>query len=195
MPVRGTRLVNDIARKCAVSDCKECITWYSGDVCPTLCLRHIAEKAQQRANTEDAARAETVRMVDEQRHEARDEVKFFNESEKHASRLAVTSSLKWKLFEMRQIRDAFAWAEAGGVAVHSMGDVTGDAFKNAPNVFKGRKFAHLFGPSRDALIEAALSIGCKRQWIQKDDDPLHRHFDLTGAILRRALEKCSVDAR
>lgn len=98
--------------------------------------------------------------------------------------------MNWRLFTIRQLPDAYAWAAGGGIAIHHMGGITGDVFKNAPRVFKGRPFAHMFGPDRELLIEAAVSIGCNPAWIQKDDDDQRRHFDLTGRILKRALTLC-----
>ncbi len=97
---------------------------------------------------------------------------------------------RWRRFEAREIRQAYGWAAAGGVAVHCMGDVTGDAFPGAPRVFHGRRFAHLFAGGRDELVAAAKSLGCRPSWIQKDDDDMRRHFDITGTKLAAALARC-----
>ncbi len=91
---------------------------------------------------------------------------------------------------MRELREAYAFAAAGGIAVHQMGDITGDVFKNAPSVFHKKKFAHLFGPNRELLTAAAVELGCKPSWIQKVDDPQRMHFDLVGSILQKALKRC-----
>lgn len=99
--------------------------------------------------------------------------------------------MEWRVFMMHEIREAFAFAASGGIALHLMGDITGDAFKNAPRVFKGRKFGHLFGPNREALTTAAVSLGCKPEWIQKVDDPKRMHFDLVGSRLERAKKLCT----
>ena len=92
---------------------------------------------------------------------------------------------------MMEIHAAYDFAASGGIALHLMGSVTGDVFKNAPKVFKGRQFGHLFGPNREALTSAAMSLGCKPSWIQKIDDPRRMHFDLVGSKLEKAKKLCS----
>lgn len=98
--------------------------------------------------------------------------------------------MTWRVFQMRELAEAYEHARKGGFAVHVMDDITGDAFPNAPRVFRGKRFAHLFGPTRGALIEAAKSLGCNPRWVQRDDDDKRRHFDLTGRILEKALARC-----
>ena len=100
------------------------------------------------------------------------------------------ADLIWRRFEPMQIRQAYVWAALGGVAVHTMGSITGDAFKGAPRVFHGQRFAHLFACDRDTLIACAVDLGCRPQWVQKDDDEQRRHFDITGRRLREALLRC-----
>lgn len=97
--------------------------------------------------------------------------------------------VEWKIFQIRELCEAYAFAGSGGIAIHLMGTITGDRFKNAPRVFRGKEFAHLFGPNLETLISAARSIGCKPEWIQKSEDPKRRHFDLVGAKLQRALKR------
>lgn len=100
---------------------------------------------------------------------------------------------RWKLFQPLELDAAIFFADDGGIAVH-MGLGTGDQYANAPRCFHGRPFAHLFAKTREELIAAAKSVGCKPAWIQQDHPPRRRsdrtHFDLTGATLDRAIAKC-----
>ena len=86
---------------------------------------------------------------------------------------------KWRYFGTRESPLARIWAREGGIAVHE-------------NLFrlKGRRTAHLLGPSEEALLEAARSVGCQDHWIQRTNTV---HFDLVAEYLDRALILCGVD--
>lgn len=83
----------------------------------------------------------------------------------------------WRYFGTREVFEARAWAIAGGVAVHE-------------NLFKsrGRRTAHLLARNEEALIEAALAVGCAPHWIQRTRT---LHFDLVEVHLMRALDLCA----
>lgn len=87
---------------------------------------------------------------------------------------------EWRYFASRQVREARAWAAAGGVAVHE-------------NIWKsrGRRTCHLLARSEAALLDAARSVGCKDWWIQRTRTV---HFDLVEDYLERALTRCGVAA-
>lgn len=82
----------------------------------------------------------------------------------------------WRYFGSREIRDARAWAEAGGIAVHR-------------NIWRsrGRPTCHLLARNEAALLDAARSLGCSERWIQRTRT---LHFDLVEVYLERALARC-----
>ena len=83
---------------------------------------------------------------------------------------------RWRYFGTREVREARAWAAAGGIAVHE-------------NIWhsRGRRTCHLLAQDEQALLEAARSVGCDDRWIQRTST---LHFDLVEVHLERALEKC-----
>ena len=84
---------------------------------------------------------------------------------------------EWRYFTSREVRLARAWAVAGGVAVHQ-------------NIWKsrGRTTCHLLASSEEALVAAALELGCSAAWIQRTRT---LHFDLVEIYLERALFRCA----
>jgi hypothetical protein len=86
---------------------------------------------------------------------------------------------RWRYFTSRQVREAIAWAEDGGIAVHE-------------NIYpsRGRRTAHLLGPDESSLVAAARSIGCRAGWIQRTRT---LHFDLVEGPLDAGLRRCGVD--
>lgn len=102
--------------------------------------------------------------------------------------------MEWRIFQYREVREAKAFAEAGGIAIHVCFLLAADA--DAPQVFRGRRFAHMFGPDEATLTEAAVSIGCKPSWVQRPGKKVsYLHFDLVGQPLERALKRCAVIRR
>jgi hypothetical protein len=87
------------------------------------------------------------------------------------------SPLGWRYFGTRGVKEARAWAHRGGIAVHE-------------NIFttRGRRTAHLLARSEEALVEAAVAVGCSPRWIQRTRT---LHFDLVEIYLARALERCA----
>ena len=87
---------------------------------------------------------------------------------------------QWRYFGTREVREARAWARAGGVAVHE-------------NIWKsrGRRTCHLLAASESELLEAARAVGCEDWWIQRTRTV---HFDLVEIYLDRALVRCGASA-
>lgn len=83
----------------------------------------------------------------------------------------------WRYFLPREVREARAWAAAGGVAVHE-------------NIFlsRGRRTCHLLARDEAALLVAARSLGCRDHWMHRSRTP---HFDLVEEYLERGLERCT----
>jgi hypothetical protein len=86
----------------------------------------------------------------------------------------------WRYFGTREVREARAWAAAGGIAVHE-------------NIWqsRGRRTCHLLARDEQALLEAARSVGCDDRWIQRTST---LHFDLVEVYLERALARCEREA-
>lgn len=86
--------------------------------------------------------------------------------------------MRWRYFGTREVREARAWAAAGGVAVHE-------------NIWKsrGRRTAHLLAADEPSLLEAARAVGCEDWWIQRTRTV---HFDLVDPHLTLALVRCGV---
>lgn len=86
--------------------------------------------------------------------------------------------MEWRYFRTREVREARAWAAAGGIAVHE-------------NIWKsrGRRTAHLLAVDEETLLEAARAVGCQDWWIQRTRTI---HFDLVDPHLAQALVRCGV---
>ena len=86
----------------------------------------------------------------------------------------------WRYFRTREVREARAWAEQGGIAVHE-------------NIWKsrGRRTCHLLARNERELLAAARSVGCSDAWIQRTRT---LHFDLVEVYLERALIRCGGSA-
>lgn len=84
---------------------------------------------------------------------------------------------EWRYFAMLELREAFAWADEGGIAVHDSG-----------MTFRGLRAAHLFAEDERTLVAAAGHVGVEARWIQRESRRVH--FDLFGPPLRRALRLC-----
>lgn len=89
------------------------------------------------------------------------------------------SGTGWRYFESREVREARAWAAAGGIAVHR-------------NIWRsrGRPTCHLLALDEAALLDAARSLGCSDRWIQRTRT---LHFDLVEVHLERALARCRAE--
>ncbi|HEX7024871.1 MAG TPA: DUF4031 domain-containing protein [Gemmatimonadales bacterium] len=84
---------------------------------------------------------------------------------------------KWRYFTTREVREARAWAAAGGIAVHE------NIWKS-----KGRRTCHLLAIDETELVLAAREVGCAEYWIQRTRTV---HFDLVEVYLERALGLCA----
>ena len=89
------------------------------------------------------------------------------------------SGTGWRYFESREVREARAWAAAGGIAVHR-------------NIWRsrGRPTCHLLALDEAALLDAARSLGCSDRWIQRTRT---LHFDLVEGHLERAHARCRAE--
>lgn len=59
-----------------------------------------------------------------------------------------------------------------------------DNHPTAPRCFKGKLAAHLTADTEEELVAYAVSIGMRREWLQKRGTA-YCHFDVTGSRLTR----------
>lgn len=81
---------------------------------------------------------------------------------------------KWKWFQWREIREATAWADMGGVAIHE---------NRASQHRKGA--VHVFARDVHALTEVSRYLRAKARWLHLNGH--HRiHLDLWGVQRNKA---------
>lgn len=91
-----------------------------------------------------------------------------------------------KLFEDREIFEAYKFAAAGGQALHLFSDP--GVYPGAPAVFKkSREAAHLFDIDTKRLIATAQQLGVRVIKIGRKGTP-KQHIDLCGRPLRQAIK-------
>ena len=91
------------------------------------------------------------------------------------------SPLREEYFERRQIREAIAFAEAGGIAIHRNFDhYHGSTIRG---LTRERPFLHVIG-LRKALEEWGRSHGLRSEWIQPEKRRKVAHYDVFGAFAR-----------
>jgi hypothetical protein len=85
--------------------------------------------------------------------------------------------LQERYFERRQIREAIAFAEAGGIAVHRNFDhYHGSTIRGMVRV---RPFLHVIG-LRGPLAEWGRLHGLRPEWIQPEKRRKVAHYDIFG---------------
>lgn len=87
---------------------------------------------------------------------------------------------EWRHFETMDLRAAYAWAARGNVALHDSG-----------REHCGQRAYHLLCQPLERLHAMAESLGVKRCWYEGDRRRHERrHYDVFGAALDRALDRC-----
>jgi hypothetical protein len=91
-----------------------------------------------------------------------------------------------KYFERRQIKEAIAFAESGGIAVHRNFDsYHGSTIRG----FRREKpFLHVIG-LRPVLEEWGRQHGLRPEWIQPEKHRRVAHFDVFGPSAQALIEK------
>jgi len=94
-----------------------------------------------------------------------------------------------KLFKERRLKEACAYAQGGGQALHLFSDPR--IYPGAPNCFKrSREAAHLFDYNIGRLISTARRLGVRVIKVGRKGAP-GQHIDLCGKPLRMAKEEAS----
>ena len=97
------------------------------------------------------------------------------------------SRLEERYFERRQIREAIAFAEAGGIAVHRNFDSYHGTWH--PRGFPMHKpFLHVIG-RRELLAEWGQRHGLRPEWIQPERRRTVAHYDVFGEFAERLIER------
>jgi len=99
----------------------------------------------------------------------------------------VTERLRLReaYFERRQIKEAIAFAEAGGVAIHRNFDhYHGSTIRG---FMRERPFLHVIG-LRPVLEEWGRQHGLRPEWIQPEKRRRVAHYDVFGAAAAALIE-------
>jgi hypothetical protein len=89
----------------------------------------------------------------------------------------VSEPLREKYFERREIKEALAFAEAGGIAIHRNFDTYhGSTIRG---MVRERPFLHIIG-LRQPLEEWGRQHGLRPEWIQPEKRRKVAHYDMFG---------------
>jgi hypothetical protein len=94
--------------------------------------------------------------------------------------------LREQYFERRQIGEAIAFAEAGGIAVHRNFDhYHGSMIRG---MMRERPFLHVIG-LRPVLEEWGRRHGLRPEWIQPEKRRMVAHYDVFGSYAAELIER------
>jgi hypothetical protein len=94
--------------------------------------------------------------------------------------------MREKYFERRQIKEAIAFAEAGGIAVHRNFDhYHGSTIRG---MTRQRPFLHVIG-LRPELEEWGRMHGLRPEWIQPEKRRKVAHYDVFGPAAQALIER------
>ena len=92
-----------------------------------------------------------------------------------------------KYFERREIREAIAFAERGGIAVHRNLD-TYDGRLSPRGLVMRSPFLHVIG-LRPVLVKWGRRHGLRPEWIQPEKRRLVAHYDVFGAFAQSLIDR------
>jgi hypothetical protein len=96
------------------------------------------------------------------------------------------SPLQERYFERRQIKEAIAFAEAGGIAVHRNFDhYHGSTIRGVTRV---RPFLHVIG-LRPVLEEWGRQHGLRPEWVQPEKRRKVAHYDVFGSYAENLIQR------
>ncbi len=94
--------------------------------------------------------------------------------------------LKEQYFDRREIKEAIAFAEAGGIAVHRNFDhYHGSTIRG---MMRERPFLHVIG-LRPVLEEWGLRHGLRPEWIQPEKRRKVAHYDIFGSYAQDLIQR------
>jgi hypothetical protein len=99
---------------------------------------------------------------------------------------AAGAPLQERYFGRRQIREAIAFAETGGIAVHRNFDhYHGSTIRG---VTRERPFLHVIG-LRPVLEEWGRRHGLRPEWVQPEKRRKVAHYDVFGAFAENLIQR------
>jgi len=94
--------------------------------------------------------------------------------------------MREKYFERREIKEAIAFAEAGGIAVHRNFDsYHGSTIRG---MLREKPFLHVIG-LRPVLEEWGARHGLRPEWIQPEKRRRVAHYDVFGSNAQALIER------
>ena len=100
---------------------------------------------------------------------------------------SARGGLPERYFERRQIREAIAFAEAGGIAVHRNFD-SYDGRLSPRGLAMQKPFVHVIG-LRPQLEEWGLRHGLRPEWIQPEKRRRVAHYDVFGSFAQVLIDR------
>jgi hypothetical protein len=98
----------------------------------------------------------------------------------------MNGPLEERYFERRQIKEAIAFAEAGGIAIHRNFDhYHGSTIRG---LRRERPFLHVIG-LRPRLEEWGRRHGLRPEWIQPEKRRKVAHYDVFGAFAEELMKR------
>ena len=101
--------------------------------------------------------------------------------------LVPTARLRERYFALRQVREAIAFAEAGGIAVHRNFD-SYDGRRSRGGVIMRKPFVHVIG-LRPELEEWGRRHGLRPEWIQPEKRRRVAHYDAFGGFAQALIDR------
>jgi hypothetical protein len=92
-----------------------------------------------------------------------------------------------RYFALRQVREAIAFAEAGGIAVHRNFD-SYDGRRSRGGVIMRKPFVHVIG-LRPQLEEWGRRHGLRSEWIQPEGRRRVAHYDAFGTFAQSLIDR------
>ena len=106
--------------------------------------------------------------------------------------MSPDASPRERYFERRQIKEALAFAEAGGIAVHRNFDYYhGSTIRG---LVRERPFLHIIG-LRPVLEEWGRLHGLRPEWIQPEKHRKVAHYDVFGPAARALMDRFGVESK
>jgi hypothetical protein len=96
-------------------------------------------------------------------------------------------ALSERYFERREIREAIAFAERGGIAVHRNFD-TYDGRRSPGGLAMRKPFLHVIG-LRPQLEEWGRRHGLRPEWIQPEKRRRVAHYDVFGTFAQSLIDR------
>jgi hypothetical protein len=96
-------------------------------------------------------------------------------------------TIEERYFERRQVREAIAFAEQGGIAVHRNLD-SYDGRRSPRGLVMRRPFVHVIG-LRPQLEEWGRRHGLRPEWVQPEKRRRVAHYDVFGSFAQALIDR------